>query len=532
MSLRGKGRKPPSNSPPLSQVSSLLATLTPAELQQIQPHLDKYQASQPPPPPPVWTPNPGPQTEALRSTADELYYGGAAGGGKTQLAIGLALTRHRNSLILRRQSVDTKGIVEAIRSIKGAGTWKSVGYGGELRTPDGRLIEVGGCQYEDDWQKYAGRPHDFIDLDELPQFSERQFTLLTAWNRVAEPDKYPHQRCRVVGGGNPPLTPEGEWVLKRWGAWLDRSRGGELTTAGVLKWYYTDGDEEREAPDGKPVVVNGQVVRPRSRTFIPARLEDNPALLGTGYDATLDSLPEPMRSALRHGDMSLLAPDDRWQLIPRSWVLAAQRRWVERQAAGWGPLSAVGVDPARGGSDRTVKANRHGCSIAEVVKRKGKETPDGQSVVALFAGCGVPVNIDTIGIGASAFDVATGMGMRNVVPVVASNSTGWRDPKSPDLKFTNVRAAMMWNVRHWLDPEAGPPDTRLALPPDAELLTDLTAPRYFLRVSGVAVESKDDIRGRIGRSTDLGDAVALACWPAEQLQPVILFCGYGGQVVG
>lgn len=29
----------------------------------------------------VWFPNPGPQTEALESPADELFYGGSAGGG-------------------------------------------------------------------------------------------------------------------------------------------------------------------------------------------------------------------------------------------------------------------------------------------------------------------------------------------------------------------------------------------------------------------------------------------------------------------
>ena len=55
----------------------------------------------------------------------------------------------------------------------------------------------------------------------------------------------------------------------------------------------------------------------------------------------------------------------------------------------------------------------------------------------------------------------------------------------------------------------------LALPPDPELLADLTAPRYELRVSGVAVESKEDIRDRIGRSTDAGDAVGLACWRGQ-----------------
>jgi hypothetical protein len=411
--------------------------------------------------------------------------------------------------------VDTKGIVEAIRSIPGVGKWKSVGYGGELRTPDGRLVEVGGCQHESDWEKYAGRPHDLIALDELPQFTAKQYAMLTAWNRVAEPEKYSHQRCRVVGGGNPPLSPEGEWVLTRWGAWLDPTRG-ELTTPGLVRWYVVDGESEREVPDGAPVEVRGQVVKPRSRTFIPARLEDNPALLGTGYDATLDALPEPVRSALRYGDMACGRQDDRWQLIPTKWVVEAQRRWPERMRVP-GPLTALGVDVAMEGADWTVVAPRHGATIGALTKRKGQDTPDGQSVVALILAAGggvdgVETNVDAIGIGKSALDVAKMANLQRVNAVIASQAANWRDPKFPQLKFSNLRAAMMWKVRSLLDPEGGPGETRLALPPDRELLADLTAPHYELRAEGVAVESKEKIRERIGRSTDAGDAVALACW--------------------
>ena len=45
----------------------------------------------------AWTPEPSnrPQVEAYNSKADLLLYGGAAGGGKTDLLIGLALTQHR-----------------------------------------------------------------------------------------------------------------------------------------------------------------------------------------------------------------------------------------------------------------------------------------------------------------------------------------------------------------------------------------------------------------------------------------------------
>src|SRR3954469_19470728 len=51
----------------------------------------------------AWVPNPGPQTQAFLCEADELFYGGEAGGGKTDLGIGLALSAHRRSLLLPRR---------------------------------------------------------------------------------------------------------------------------------------------------------------------------------------------------------------------------------------------------------------------------------------------------------------------------------------------------------------------------------------------------------------------------------------------
>ena len=459
-------------------------------------------------------PNPGPQSLAYLSDADELYFGGAAGGGKTQLAIGLALSAHRDSLILRRRAVDAKSLSKAFVAL-GYGNWKWNGSGGELRTPDGRLVEVGGCEHEDDKGKYQGNPHDLIVFDELPHFTESQYTFIIGWNRPLDPRRHPDQRCRVVAPGNPPTNAEGQWVLRRWAAWFPGYQG-KPALPGELRWYTTIGGEEVECEDGKPFTRNGVEYRPRSRTFIPARLEDNPDLMRTGYAATLEAMPEPLRSMLRFGDMMASRQDDRWQLVPTRWVVEAQKRWVERRPAGFGPVTAVGVDPARGGADKAAVAPLHGRTIAEVVRRAGRDVPDGQAVVALFLPYGtVPVNVDVIGVGASACDVARAMGLTNVNQVVVSNTAHWRDPRHPMLKFTNVRSAMMWNVRALLDPEGGPPDTRLALPPDPELLADLTAPRYELRVSGVAVESKDDVRDRIGRSTDAGDAVALACWKAR-----------------
>ncbi|MBK7181127.1 MAG: hypothetical protein IPH82_28775 [Chloroflexi bacterium] len=57
----------------------------------------------------IWQPNPdlpdgraNPQRLALESEADELFYGGSAGGGKTDLGIGAAIIGHRRAAIFRR----------------------------------------------------------------------------------------------------------------------------------------------------------------------------------------------------------------------------------------------------------------------------------------------------------------------------------------------------------------------------------------------------------------------------------------------
>jgi hypothetical protein len=61
--------------------------------------------------------------------ADELFYGGEAGGGKTDLGIGLALTAHKRSLLLRRINKDTVKIKPRIEEILGHDN----GYNGQLQ---------------------------------------------------------------------------------------------------------------------------------------------------------------------------------------------------------------------------------------------------------------------------------------------------------------------------------------------------------------------------------------------------------------
>lgn len=81
---------------------------------------------------------------------------------------------------------------------------------------------------------------------------------------------------------------------------------------------------------------------------------------------------------------------------------------------------------------------------------------------------------------------------------------------SDGTEFLNDRAAAWWGLREALDPTFYP---SLCLPDNAILLGDLTAPTWWRTPSNkIQIEPKDEIRERIGRSTDYGDAVIMALW--------------------
>lgn len=129
------------------------------------------------------------------------------------------------------------------------------------------------------------------------------------------------------------------------------------------------------------------------------------------------------------------------------------------------------------------------------------------------------INVDVIGVGSSAYDSLAyhemGPGKYlNVLGVNFAAGTTARD-RSGMLAMRNIRAEAYWSLREALDPQKG---DDLALPDDPELLADLCAPKWKLSVSGVQIESKDEIKARIGRSPDCGDAVTLAHYGS----------GYGG----
>lgn len=214
-------------------------------------------------------------------------------------------------------------------------------------------------------------------------------------------------------------------------------------------------------------------------------------------------------------------------VIPLTWVEAAVERWHEWVAAGRpGELTCVGVDVAREGDDATVLAPRYGKAIGELRSFTRGDTMETTGQVCRVLGERLaPAVVDVIGVGAGVFDRLREM-RREAVPFNAaeaakdSNGRPFRD-RSGEWTFTNKRSAAWWGLRELLDPAN---QEGIALPPDDGLIGDLTAPHYRVVSGGsLQVEAKAEIKKRLGRSTDRGDAVMQAFW-LEREAP-------GGQVL-
>lgn len=204
-------------------------------------------------------------------------------------------------------------------------------------------------------------------------------------------------------------------------------------------------------------------------------------------------------------------------LIPLRWVEAAVERWHECKGKGEGRLS-YGVDPARYGEDKTTIAKLVGRVLESLNYYSKQSTMQTAGRVAATVPKEVRVAIDTIGVGAGVYDRLRELEY-SVLPVNVAEATDVTD-KSGMMKFVNLRSAVWWKLREALDPDN--PEA-LAIPDDPILIGDLTAPLYTHISSGrVKVESKDDIRLRIGRSTDAADALALAYHNATAAQSILI----------
>jgi hypothetical protein len=181
------------------------------------------------------------------------------------------------------------------------------------------------------------------------------------------------------------------------------------------------------------------------------------------------------------------------------------------QVTGYGPL-ILGVDPARGGGDRTGLMDRQGrrlgghvhelinsddlMEIAGIVVRKiGELRPKGLRKVCL----------DITGLGAGIYDRLVEQGHGGMVEGVNFGAKA-REPN----RYVNRRAEMWDRMRLWFDEPAG-----VRVPDDDLFQRDLCSvtrgkgASKFDSAGRLLLESKDHIRERVGFSPDLVDAAAL-----------------------
>lgn len=448
-----------------------------------------------------WTPLPR-QRDAYKSQADELFYGGSAGGGKTDLILGVALLEHHKSIIFRREYGQLRGVIDRSQELyKPYGLYNNTEKCWKLY--DGRKIEFGACQFEDDKENYQGRAHDYKGFDEITQFSESQFRFLTNWCRTSNKN----QRTRIICAGNPPITESGGWVIKYWAPWIDEDYRGIRAEPGELRWFTSIDGVDAEVDSSEPILIKGEWTIPKSRTFIPAHIEDNPYLMATGYKARLQALPEPLRSQMLKGDFSAGMQDEPQQVIPSLWVKLAQERWRTKHVPDC-EVSCVGIDVARGGADRTVLTFRHGPLVTKQIVLKGSDTKESAPIVDIVRQHNLSkavCNVDIIGVGAAVYEA-----MRNAgFPTVGLNSShkSTKKDKTRMFGFANKRAEWWWSLREMLDPETNPD---VAIPDDAELRRELCSPRWSNTLRGLQVESKEDIKKRLGKSTDKADSLVYA----------------------
>ena len=242
-----------------------------------------------------WAPHyPTPKQKAfLDLEAREAFYGGAAGGGKSDALLMAALkyvdTPGYAAYLFRRTFADL-ALPGAL--IDRAHTWlqgTAAKWNDKEHTwtfPSGATVTFGYLESELIKYRYQGTEAQFIGFDELTQFTETQYLYLFSRLRRLAGSEIP---LRMRGASNPGGVGH-DWVKARF-------------------------------------VVPGDSARP----FVPARLEDNPYLDQLEYCASLNELDAVTREQLLEGDWDVL-PEGNMFKRERAEIVeaipAAMTRWI------------------------------------------------------------------------------------------------------------------------------------------------------------------------------------------------------------
>lgn len=253
---------------------------------------------------PIWIPH-AKQSEFLSATEDEVLYGGAAGGGKSDALLIASLgldhgavhnSRYR-ALVIRQTMGQLRELIDRARilyplAVPGAEYHEQAK---EWRFPSGAKLIFGYCDRDPDVYQYQGQEFQFIGADELGHYHS-PFVWQYLGSRLRSSDKSLACRMRAT------CNPGPKWIREYWG--FDVSGSASSTECNGIR-----------------------------RRFIPSRLDDNPSLSDTGYKNRLQALPEAERAALLEG---------RWDVVSVPGAIYADELNVATEQ---GRITSVPVEP-------------------------------------------------------------------------------------------------------------------------------------------------------------------------------------------
>lgn len=225
------------------------------------------------------------QLEFHLCPANEVLYGGAAGGGKSEAllndAVNYALRYPGATIGLFRRTFPEleRTLIKKFQEVvpESMASYNSTKHVAVFYpfTPTSTHLYFGSCKEENDVYQYQSVEFDYLGFDELTHFTEYQYTYLLS--RLRSVKGFPK---RVRCGTNPGNIGHA-WVKDRF----------RVSDASLRNKVWTD-------------EVSGL-----SRCFIPAKLADNPALLKADphYEQQLNVLSETERRALKDGDWDVFA---------------------------------------------------------------------------------------------------------------------------------------------------------------------------------------------------------------------------------
>jgi len=174
---------------------------------------------------------------------------------------------------------------------------------------------------------------------------------------------------------------------------------------------------------------------------------------------------------------------------------------------------AYGQDVARFGDDNSTRCEIHGRKVLPLYSVNGHDTmrTTGELMHEISERPGI-VGVDVIGIGSGVYDRLAEQGI-NAIPVnVAERS--YEIDESGKEKYANLRAEIWAKAAEALDPNN--PEA-VQLPDDQELIGELSSVKKRFDSKGrMLVESKDDMKKRLGKSPDKADAFCLAIYAQKQ----------------